>query len=276
MSVVAEIYKTARGVPTDLSLKEDLQNLKALEQRIHDEVNKVGQMELIDLIAMMLPIVAAPLKEPEYFGSLFSGGPGISQASLFAKMGYMDLADVQRYMQAIFGPNPKQKFLISMKEDPSSPAGITVNKLLLLINSDDFEGEGMQNELTKALRTLGIPKGFSVSTLFKDTLEYTEESAGYDQTVLAHLLNTFVLTHFAALEPKVFDGEFTYNLSSGTGRRTYFADEGEVLFELTQPAEVPTEWFELFDKVDNEDFDLKAELVVLINNNLTKLAQAAG
>jgi hypothetical protein len=83
--------------------------------------------------------------------------------------------------------------------------------------------------------------------------------------------NAFILTHMAAKEPKIFDGHFNYKVSGQMGRSTYKPDEGEVLFEVSQTKDAPMEWFEIFDKVDLPDFDLKSELATIINTNLLAL-----
>lgn len=272
-NIAIEIYKTARGIPTDYSLKEALAQREKLEKEINASVNEILKLDLRDMISMMLPLVVAPIKQPEYFGELFGGSAALTHADAFNKMGFPEFSDIQRNMQAIYGTNPKQKYLFSLKEDNNSPAGLSVNKLMLLINSDDM-ATGVKQELTKVLATMGVPKGYSVSELFKDTLEYTPASETFQQTLTSNLLNTYFITSLAAKNPVIFKGEFNYKLSKHTGRSTYNPDEGEVLFEVSQSSEVPESWFEIFDKSDNEDFDLNAELASHINANLLELAKA--
>ncbi len=272
MNFVTEIYKTARNQPVELSLENDIQIRKDAEQRIYTEVNKLSELDLIDKIAMILPIVVAPIKNPNYFAELFGGPAGNLHADSFGKIGLPEFADIQRLAQVIFGVNPKQKFLFSLKQDPNSPVALSVNKVLLLINATEMKD--LKPEINRLLGTIGIPDGYSVSELFKDTLEYNNESPTFDQTLTSHLLNTFILTTLAAKEPKVFKEEFNYKISKHSGRSTYKPDEGEVLFEVSQTDEVPAVWFEIFDKVDDESFDLNYELASQIEANLLKLAEA--
>lgn len=273
IQVVAEIYKTARGQPVELSLRETLEARKQAELHIYNEVNRIQELGMTDMIAMMIPLVVAPLKQPGYFNELFGGSAALTHAEAFTKKGVPEFADTQRLLQALFGTNDRQKFLFSLKEDPNSPVGLTVNKVLLLINSDDLGGN-VKHELTRVLESMGIPRGYSVSELFTDSLEYTSESLNFEQTLASNLLNTYILTTLAASDPKVFTGEFNYKLSKQTGRSTYMPDAGEVLFEVTQPSEAPASWFEIFDKAGDDDFDLNAELTHHINGNLLNLAKA--
>lgn len=284
MSIISEVYLVARGVAdVELSLQESIKVRKEAEKEIHDKVNELGKLEVIDLISMMIPIVTAPLKEPEYFGEIFGGMAGASHAQTFAQLGYSELADTQRLLQALFGVNEKQRFLFSLKEDPNSPAGYSVKRFMLLIDSNDLTSSAPV--LGRMLETLGIPEGYSVSVLFNDDLNYTapkfDEKLGhtppnpsFDQTVLSNLINTYILTTIAAVNPKIFTGKFDYKISRSTGRSTYFPDMGEVLFEINQPSVAPASWFEIFDKVDLDNFDLKTELANYITPNLTELSKA--
>lgn len=271
MSIVSEVYLTARGTSPELSLKGAIDSRKKAEKEIFDKVNEIGKLELIDLIAMMVPVVTASLKEPEYFGEIFGGAPGLSHAATFKALDLPELADSQRIFQTIFGLNEDQKFLISLKDDPNSPAGYSVKRLLLLIDSTKLKNDKV-SELNRMLDTVGIPEGFSVSVLFDDSLEYEPEQPRFQQMLTSNLLNTYILTTLAANEPKIFEGTFNYKIGSG-GRSTYFPDEGEVLFELAQAKEAPATWFEIFDKVDLDDFDLNSELSSHINANLCQLAK---
>lgn len=284
MSIISEVYLIARGAAdVELSLKEVIETRKVAEKEIHEKVNELGKLEIIDLISMMIPIVVAPLKQPEYFGEIFGGTAGTSHAQTFAHLGYHELADTQRLLQALFGLNEKQRFLFTLKEDPNSPAGYSVKRFMLLIDSNDLTGSAPV--LGRMLQTLGIPEGYSVSVLFNDELNYTapefDEELGYvppnpsfDQTVLSNLINTYILTTLAAINPKIFTEKFEYKIGRTTGRSTYFPDAGEVLFEINQPSVAPASWFEIFDKVDLDDFDLKTELASYITVNLTKLGEA--
>lgn len=270
MSIVKEVYLTARNEETSYSLEEVIQQRKDAEQRIFEEVNKIADLTLIDLISMMIPIVVAPLKKPEYFSELIAGASGITHASIFTKMAIPELADTQRLIQTLFGLNEKQKFLFSLKSDPNSPSNFSVKKVLLVVDStviDDAKGL----DVTRALRTLGIPEGMSVSVLFDDQLTYTPEQPNFDSTLLSNLINTYVLTTLAVSKPEIFTGKFDYKISAGRGRSTYIPDPGEVLFVVHQTSEAPASWFDIFDKVELEDFDLKTELSKLINRNLVEL-----
>ena len=133
-NIAIEIYKTARGIPTDYSLKEALAQREKLEKEINASVNEILKLDLRDMISMMLPLVVAPIKQPEYFGELFGGSAALTHADAFNKMGFPEFSDIQRNMQAIYGTNPKQKYLFSLKEDNNSPAGLSINKLKLQIN----------------------------------------------------------------------------------------------------------------------------------------------
>lgn len=273
MSIVSEVYLTARGATPELSLKDAIQRRKEAEEEIFAEVNKLGKLEPIDVIAMMAPIATAPLRETEYFGSIFNGQAGLTHADLLTKMDLPELADIQRIFNAVFGVNEDQKFLFSLKADQSSPAGFSVNKLMLLIDSSKIIANGKE-ELDRMLATLGIPEGFSVSLLFQDSLAYQPDQMRFQQMLTSNLLGTYLLTTLAAENPKVFNGSIGYKLTSGMSRSTYEPGEGEVLFELTQTAQTPMSWFEIFDKVDNDDFDLNTELANHINANLARLSTA--
>lgn len=271
MSIVSEVYQVARGNEVELSLLASIEQRKQAEQEIFDKVNDLGKLEIIDLIAMMVPTAIAPLKEPEYFGQIFGGSASLSHAEVFKKIDLPEFADIQRIIHTVFGLNENQKFLISLKEDKNSPAGFSIKKLLLLIDSEQFKKDRLE-EMDRLLATAGIPEGYSVSVLFDSTLDYDPEHPRYQQELTSNLLNTFVLTSLASLNPTVFKGEFNYKISGQTGRSTYFPDEGEVLFELTQASVAPAAWFDVFDKVDLEDFDLNTELTNQINANLALLA----
>lgn len=272
MSIVKEIYLTARNQETDYSLEKTIVQRQEAEQRIFEEVNKVANLTLIDLISMMIPIVIAPLKKPEYFSELIAGAPGITHASIFTKMAIPELADSQRIIQSLFGLNEKQKFLFSLKSDPNSPAGYSVKKVLLVIDSSVVD-DAKELDVTRALRTLGIPEGLSVSVLFDDQLTYTPDQPNFDSMLLSNLINTYVLTTLALNKPEVFTEKFDYKISPSRGRSTYLPDPGEVLFVVHQTSEAPASWFEIFDKVELEDFDLKTELSKVINYNLTALSK---
>lgn len=267
MSIIKEIYLSARNQEVELSLKETLEIRKQAEIEINQKVNEIGKLELIDLISLMVPIVVAPLKEKEYFGQLFNGLAGNLHAQTFASLGYNALADTQRLIQAIFGPTTKQKFLFSLKEDVNSPAKFSVKRFMLLIDSEALKLENVE-EHDVLLKTLGIPEGHSANILFDDELNYDSSYRLFDQIVLSNLINTYILTTIAVKEPKLYTGSFNYKVTLNRGRSTYVPDKGEVLFELTQASEVPSTWFEIFDKVDLEDFDLKSELAKCISTNL--------
>lgn len=274
-AIVAEIYQVARGLPVELSLENAIEQRTAIEKQIFEKVNELAGLGLTDMIAMMIPITTAPLSRPNYFGNLFGGPAALNHAEAFVRKGCHAISDVQRVMHGIFGVNPKQKFLFSLKEDKNSPAGMSVNKVLLLIDSENLTSKSGV-ELNRLKETMGVPDGYSVSELFTDTLAYTPESLDYEELLTSNLLLTYLMTTLGAIEPKIFTGEFNYKLSRSTGRSTYFPEEGEVLFEVSQPSEAPQSWFEIFDKADDETFDLNAELAFHINGNLFQLANAAG
>lgn len=270
MSIVHEIYKVARNQSIHYELQPHLDARDKLEKTIFDEVNTIGALQLIDAIAMMIPIAVAQIKEPEYFGKLLAGAGALTHAEYFKKNGMPELADTMRLIQSVIGMNPEQKYLISIKLDPNTPASYSVKKCMLLIDADKLADQE-ELGLTKVLETLRLPSGYSVTVLFNDELTYGEHIPNYNERIVSNLINTFLLTSLAAEEPKKFDGQINYKLSGASGRSTYFPDEGEVLFELSQSSEVPKGWFEIFDKVELEDFDLKTELSNLINTNLLKL-----
>lgn len=274
MIIVKEVYKVARQQAIDFELKPVIEARKEAEQKLHDEVNKLGDLELIDAIAMMIPMVVAQLKEPAYFGELFAGASGLAHAEYFTRKGLPELADTMRLIQSVFGMNPDQKYLISIKHDPNVPCKFSVKKCMLLIDADNLAEQAKGNEalaLDKVLETLKLPSGYSVSVLFNDELTYTDKIPNYDPRVISNLINTYFLTTLAVDNPKKFEGKINYKLSAAAGRSTYFPDEGEVLFELSQTNEVPSSWFDIFDKVELDDFDLKTELSDLINKNLVEL-----
>lgn len=273
MSIITEVYLAARGQQIVKSLEPAIEARNKAEKEIHDTVNEFGKLELIDQIAMMVPIVTASLKDAEYFGQIFGGAPGLSHAEAFKKMDLPEFADIQRIAHTVFGLNQKQKFLVSFMEDTNSPAGFSVKKLLLLIDSNTLKSEASE-EVNRMLETVGIPEGYSVSVLFDTTLEYKPEQARFQQMLTSNLICTYLLSTLAVKNPTVFTGEFNYKISGTSGRSTYLPDTGEVLFELTQTDEAPASWFDIFDKVENEDFDLNTELTSHINANLAQLATA--
>lgn len=274
MNIVKEIYLTARNQPVDLSLRETLKIRKQAEIEINQKVNEIGKLELIDLISLMVPIVIAPLKENDYFGQLFNGPVGKLHAKTFAGLGYNALADTQLLIWSIFGLSKDQKFLFSVKEDPNSPAKFSTNRFLKLIESEKLKVNHTP-EQDIMLKTLGIPEGISVSILFDDDLNYKEDHPIFNQVVLSNLLNTYILTTLATINVKKFTGEIKNKFNYGSGSSDYVPNEGEVLFEVMQSSEVPSTWFDIFDKVEMEDFDLKAELTKCINDNLDILNKVA-
>lgn len=267
MSIVKEVYLIARNQPVELSLKDAIETRKQAEIEINQKVNELGKLELIDLISLMVPIVVAPLKETEYFGQLFNGPSGKLHAQTFAHLGYNQLADTQRLIQSVFGLSTQQKFLFSIEEDLNSPVKCSIKRFMLLVDSEKLKLENSEDS-DRLLKTLGVPDGQSVNILFEDTLDYNSEHPLFNQIVLSNLINTYILTTIAAAEPKIHTGKFNYKFTPNRGRSTYTPNEGEVLFEIGQTSEAPATWFEIFDKVDLEDFDLKSELTKYISANL--------
>lgn len=275
MSIVTEIYKTARNQEVDLSLMEALKAREQAELEIITSASAIGKLEIIDLIAMMAPIAVAPMKKPEYFGKIFGDNPSQVHATVLSQRDLAEMGDVQRIIQAITGSNKDQKYLISIKADPNSPAGFTVNKFMLLIDTDQIKASSPE-VLEKLIQTTGLPEGLSVKELYKTNLQYHAELPRFQEMLTSNLLITYYLTALAAKDAKVFTGNFTYRVHPQAGRSTYMADEGEVLFELKQTDEVLTSWFDIFDQVELEDFDLNSELTKHINHSVQLLAEAKG